>query len=509
MNDPAKPVFHCDDRVLERRFGEACHGLESKLVEVGPEGNRSKVLIEGGGYPGIWLECGPMEGVIYGTHFRPEVALWNHWVFFRHQRRDGQFPCWISRDRPGFSQIQMVEPIARSAWDTYQLTGDSGFLLEAYLACTRFDAWLAANRDRNRTGLVELFCEYDTGHDRSSRFHDFCPELPRACPEGEAINCPQIEGLPWLAPDLSASLFGGRQALALMAGALDRPADAEKWRQRAEATRRAILSRLFDPDTLCFYDRDSMGKWNRIASDALLRVLAENVVDEQLFNRIFDRWVSDPEAFFSPFPFPSVALNDPHFVHALPANCWGGPSQALTALRAPRWMRSHGRLREMDELMRRWLLALTRADFFFQQMNPRTGAPIRNDWVGESRAESDYTPSMLVMVDFTARSFGVRETATGVEWACGSRGGTHRSRYEAARPNACLEITDASSTLVLDGRRIASVNGRALIETTKTGRLSAVTNLGHQRQVVEIHAHLPDGLHRISMQLDINETNRL
>jgi hypothetical protein len=49
------------------------------------------VLIEGGAYPGIWLECGPLEGAVYGRVF-PEVAIANHEIFFHCQREDGWLP---------------------------------------------------------------------------------------------------------------------------------------------------------------------------------------------------------------------------------------------------------------------------------------------------------------------------------------------------------------------------------------------------------------------------------
>ena len=58
------------------------------------------VLTEGGVYAGIWPECGPYEGLVYGR-FAPDVAKANHDVFFRHQREDGYLPCWVRVDRIG------------------------------------------------------------------------------------------------------------------------------------------------------------------------------------------------------------------------------------------------------------------------------------------------------------------------------------------------------------------------------------------------------------------------
>ena len=55
------------------------------------------VLLEGAVYPGIWLECGPMEGLVYATlaKFVPlqtgqptpfATARANHMAFFALQR---------------------------------------------------------------------------------------------------------------------------------------------------------------------------------------------------------------------------------------------------------------------------------------------------------------------------------------------------------------------------------------------------------------------------------------
>lgn len=58
------------------------------------------VLIEGPGYPGIWMECGPTEALVnlQWKQYLPEpqrevadkVAIANHMAFFEHQRPDGQ-----------------------------------------------------------------------------------------------------------------------------------------------------------------------------------------------------------------------------------------------------------------------------------------------------------------------------------------------------------------------------------------------------------------------------------
>tara|TARA_B100001971_G_scaffold175931_3_gene169767 strand:+ start:3217 stop:4368 length:1152 start_codon:yes stop_codon:yes gene_type:complete len=376
-----------DIKAIQKKYQEALAGLESNTRKVFDF--KQPVLIEGGNYPGIWLECGPMEGLVYGRK-APEVAIANHEVFFHHQRADGYLPCWIWGDRVGSSQIQMVVPIAKTALETATLTGNEAFLSRAYDACAAWDRWLSRNRDSRETGLCEAFCQHDTGHDNSPRFKG----LPRTCPDENAAICPEAGKLPYLAPDLSATVYGGRRALAEMALQLGRASEATMWQEKAEALRQKILQLCYDPEDECFYDVDADGAFVKVRGDVLTRVLCEHVVDQARFERIYARHIKNPQAFWAPYPLPSIALDDPSFVRELPPNSWGGASQALTALRAPRWFEHYGKKEDLNELMQRWVEALLAAPEFMQQMNP---------WTGEFSTSAGYSPAMCVFIDFVDR----------------------------------------------------------------------------------------------------------
>jgi hypothetical protein len=43
--------------------------------------------------------------------------------------------------------IQMVVPIAATAWEVAQIAKDDAFLSEAYTACARWDAWLVGKKE--------------------------------------------------------------------------------------------------------------------------------------------------------------------------------------------------------------------------------------------------------------------------------------------------------------------------------------------------------------------------
>jgi hypothetical protein len=296
----------------------------------------------------------------------------------------------------GYGQIQMVVPIAATAWELAQLTDDDELLVTAYTACSRWDAWLRMYRDTRKTGLVEGFCTYDTGHDNSPRWAG----IPNACPYGDARRCPPVATLPRLCPDLSATVYGARIALAHMAAALGKPAEADRWHADAEAIRLLILEKLYDAKDAAFYDLDAHNNFVRVRSDVISRVFGEHVLnpvkDKAIVDAVWTRQLHNTKAFWAPYPLTSIAMDDPTFVRPIPRNSWGGASQALTALRAPRWMLHYGKAAELTHMMQQWCEAIMRHGEFRQQMDPLNGDFTQAD-------PSGYSPAALVFLDFARR----------------------------------------------------------------------------------------------------------
>ena len=475
--DTDAPVFSSRNADWQRVYDRALEVLAGNVQVLPPHPNGrfdGPVLIEGAEYAGMWLECGPLEGLVY-RRWSNEAAVNNHLTFFALQREDGQFPSNNKKTEAGFGQIQMVVPIAATAWELADATGNDELLHKAYDACTRWDAWLVKYRNTRGTGLCEGFCTYDTGHDNSPRWKG----VPNRCPESDARKFPPGVAVPRLCPDLSATVYGGRIALAQMARAMGRGDQAERWEAKAEAIRKLILEKLYVEEDLAFYDLDANDQFVRVRGDVLSRVCGEHVPSAGLFERLWVGQLHKKEAFWAPYPLPSIAMDDPAFVRPIPRNSWGGASQALTALRAPRWMEFYGKTVEMGQMMEAWTKALIADGTFRQQLDPMTG-------VFTEGGSKGYSPAALVLVDYTWRLAGIREDAGKVEWnvrpGCAAAEGARFSLKLKGGRAAELRYSKQGAEMWMAGKKLATVEGSGRIITQWDGTgLEAVGNMAEEQ----------------------------
>ena len=456
--------FKCDSERFQDFFNRALQGLANNCRQIRPDTNT--VLIEGGEYSGVWLECAPLEGLIYAA-ISPEIAKNNHTIFYKYQRMDGQLPYTVKANRIGFSQIQQVVPLAETAYELGVITQDEEFLHLTYQAWRKWDQWISCHRDKLKRNVCEAFCEYDTGHDKSFRFKG----LPKFCPDDEAAICPEDLRLPYVAPDLTATMFGGRIAMAKIATALGYEHESNEWLERAEIMRQSLFKYCFDSESEFFYDLDNCGNFVKNLSDAGIRVLGEHAVSQELFDRIFNRWISNPDAFWTPYPIPSVAACDPGFEYPPPENCWGGASQALLALRSWRWLEYYGKFNALNHLMSCWLNGMQQNSDFMQQMDPFTG---------KFSTSSNYSPAMCCGIDFTSRMAGVCETPEGLNWGGAGIPEVSESFFELEclrGGSAGIRIKNKKATLILNGVKFVEIKGRFRAFCDSDGKNLRITAL--------------------------------
>lgn len=395
--------FVADGGPLEARWHQAVAELHGSIRPLG--GTGEPVLTEGGPYPGTWIEStGSISSEVL-TRFAPAVARATTEQFAAHQRDDGLLPYKVVDAGPGFTQIQLVTPFARTVWNHYLLTGrNRDFLRRMFDAMVRMDAWLATYRDTRGTGGVEAFGTFDTGHDLSPRFW-FAPDRPL----GDATTVdPTNPILPFVAPDLTANVAAQRAYLALIAAELG--LDPTPWETAAAESVEALFAQCFDDADGMFYDRDATGALRRVQSDVLLRVLECEIGDDAFFAAALERYLMHTGKFLAHYGFTSLALDDPRYDANATRNSWGGPVNLLSLLRAPHPFEVHGRVAELALTATPVLAAMAIADRFPQCLDP---------WSGEPAYTSEYSPAILWFLDAVERHAGILPRPDGALWFSG------------------------------------------------------------------------------------------
>lgn len=334
-------------------------------------------------YPGVWLEHA-YDGIAW-AELEPSmanVARAQVKLFLDNQKENGQLPCYVlDSSNPstknygglmGYNQIQECVSFTRLCLEAAILCKDDALLREAYEKCVKWDGWLVNHRMTLGKGLIEMFGVFDTGHDNSARFKG----IPGGCVNG-AENCNVNPELPLICPDMNAVFYGSRMALSEMAERLGKAEEAKLWREKAEDVKRKLKEICWCEEDAFYYDVDRFGNLRKCKSIAISNMFQEHIFTQEEADYIYEKHMKNPEEFWTEYPFPSVAINDPASVQDRQGNSWGFYTQGLTALRALRWMDFYGKGEDLEHIMRQWVDALASSDTirFAQELHPVTGQP--------------------------------------------------------------------------------------------------------------------------------------
>jgi len=463
-------VFVTSHDSLQQRHADAIREL---FACIKPMAGQPPILQEGGIYLGCWLESTGTINAELLSRFIPSVSQATYNSFAAFQRDDGLFPYKVTADGPVFSQIQLVTPLARSVWNHYALNGrDRGFLQRMYAAMAGYDAWIARYRDTRGTGAVEAFCAFDTGHDLLARFWHV-PDSPAGNdPAAYRADNPL---LPFIAPDLTANIVCQRFYLARMAEELGE--DGGEWRQKAEASLKALFEQCYDEDDGFFYDRDRNGQLVQVQSDVLLRVLACEIGDDAFFTEALRRYLLNTRKFFAKYPFTSIALDDPRFDPAFDYNSWCGPSNFLSLIRAPHAFEHHGRHVELTWVLYPILSALAQTTRFPQTLNP---------FNGRQGFTETYSPAILCLLDYVERLCGILPRSDGTLWFTGlvpyqvdHRDAAHETAYSRRVDGHLFELVNTSDkmTAYRDGELLFTAPKGVRVVTRRDGTVISVIGM--------------------------------
>ena len=362
-------------------------------------------------YPGLWLEHA-YDAVFYAS-MRPEyLYLAENTVnfFIDRQTVDGQLPFAVMRSGSvRYAHIQECVSFYSLCLEVWEMDHDASFLLKAYESGKKWVSWLRRYRMTTGRGLIEMFFGFDTGHDNSGRLEGM------ACPgnyvidgvEQNAAALPPDDGItPILAVDMNANLYGNMRSLAKMARLLGKTEEAAGWERSADEVKSKLFEHCFCDKDAFFYDADRNGNLRKYRSSTIFHLFMERVLDKDqdadLIGRVYNEHIKNPDEFWTPYPFPSMAVSDPSCAHHISNNCWGYYTMGNIVIRCTRWMDAYGWEKDFDVVCEKWLEAWTRCFDTMplgQELDPISGEPTKcSPWYSSGMLSYLYAASRLGVI---------------------------------------------------------------------------------------------------------------
>jgi hypothetical protein len=409
--------FFSSDEFLQNLYDAAekvCRGNEKEFLG-------RPVLIEGGGYNALWLETQPMGGEMYAK--RNLAAAMNNTLFFMDcQLENGRYPGVISyRDgklEPRYTHLQgFCFPHHALNLYYWNKKKDRAFLERLSQSLEAWDDYLWKYRDSDGDGCLETWTPVDTGEDHCSRFagakvvgleHPSWQWPGEDPPVGDPV-------FPGESMDVMSYSHDARATLAKIAVLLGNGRETE-WQAKAKAVRDKIRSYLWDEEKGACFDRDSANRVMPVLLHNNLRCMYYGSFEPDMAERFVREHLLNPEEFFTPFPLPSIAVNDPFFRNASENN-WSGQSEGLTYQRAIRALENYGFFQELVFFGEKLINNVGRRNTFPQQFDPFTGD------FSEAETRKDYGPTALSVLEYISRFWGVHLQFDELWWGCLGRAG--------------------------------------------------------------------------------------
>ncbi|MBC8543532.1 MGH1-like glycoside hydrolase domain-containing protein [Bianquea renquensis] len=464
-------TFQTADRALQKLYNAA---EEKEKHNIRYFGDR-KVLVEGGGYNNIWLETQPMGGGMYAKRDM-EAALNNQLLFMEYQKENGRIPGMIvNRDGvldPKYDWFQgfcFPDP----AFSLYFWNGENrDYLLKLYHTLKAIDEYWWTYRDSDHDGCLETWCICDTGEDNCTRFFDapgfWGGEEP---PTG-------VAKLPYESMDYMAYSYEARKTLAAISAILDNGEEAD-WEQKAEAVRKKLREYLWIEDKNACYDRDCQNEFMDILLHNNIRVMHHGAFDQEMADRFIAHHMLNPKEFWTPMPLPSIAVNDAFFRNN-EDNDWSGQPEGLTYQRAIRAMENYGHYAELTMIGKKLMEAAGEEGLFTQQYDPFTGRP-------STPHKNDYGPTILAILEYIERFYGVHVDKTELYWGCLPGGGQSRVYRQQWGEHLYAMVHEGEwNTAYLDGEELFSVSDGVRVVTDREGRIGRIAGIDVEAHKVTV-----------------------
>lgn len=309
------------------------------------------------------VKDGPDEGMI------PHCNYW---------RNDASW-LWNQPERSSITQPPLLAVAANLVSEHHR---DLEFLAQIYEKVTSYHDWFDRRRDPDHDGLVCIIHPWEAGGDAPPRWDHFLG-LEKYVPEdGRAARITMVEELarydynPTLLAEhggfhvesleINAIRAADMEAMAALAERLDKEAEADTWRARAETVRAGFRSRMMVegfPYDLAGLDERPIRQANAAQFVTLFGGLPTPEQADRLVGQLREA------NFWTPFPVTNTPTDSPEYA---PEHYWRGNVWPCLNWLIYRGLRRYGYHELAEELASR-SFALLKQSGFWEYYHPETG----------------------------------------------------------------------------------------------------------------------------------------
>lgn len=312
------PRFTCSDPYFERYYWYRWYGLWLNSIAPGVGMYRHPTTCEG---VGALHEPTAASAACHVRELRwlsdPDLARGVLRTMFAHQRQDGAVPGRVYVNH--VSEGDFYHADWGAAFEAlHAVAPDKSFAAELYPQMARYAEWLLAVRDRDSTGMIDVVNQYETGHERMSRYLAVDPNADQYGWEDRL----RLKGI-------DASVYAYRLLRTLQRlGPEVAPNDTIEWGKAADRIAGAVREHMWDPAADIFCDVDpASGQRTDVRSAFGFYPYITDIAQQAHASGLL-RTLLDPALFWTTYPVPSSALSDPLFSAT---GEWRGKREARTS----------------------------------------------------------------------------------------------------------------------------------------------------------------------------------
>lgn len=272
-------------------------------------------LVPGGPYEEQWDWDGFFIGMALAAEIPTEGYFLRNWAlnYIENAREDGFTPGLVTPEGPDKRLNQMKPFLAQGCFFASRFTGD--------------DTWLNIGDRYDRLRRVVLYREEYGYFDKTLNLGAWTNSMESGADNNlAALDFPDGTVA---AVDFNCFLYMEYRAMQRLAASLKKAEDAELFRQKADALKKAILTHLWNEDDGTFYNKDLRdGSTIRVVGYSSVHPFWAGIASQAQADTFFKGWMLNTDKMRSPHGVRTLSKDHPGYNNVnmiKPHSNWQGP----------------------------------------------------------------------------------------------------------------------------------------------------------------------------------------